>query len=1140
MDAKVTTAAMTAILRGLSLLFLVGGLMAAENSVVTYRCTSSPVNEADICASVKSVSKEMLLEIASGKASPCSLTFGQYACAQSSELQAFKDDLLMSLYPCLSSKPVSTLDPMLSILLFSKFDANVLADTLEKFNKRFSRVPLSQDWNVVFFNGIWERMAHITSLSALSKRLHASLQPFMANPRVFACLHAMNVSCKTFCDTVAALDSLYPKLPAEERGNIYKGLKSYLTKNGSKVICYNAAAHSLNSTAWFANYLGSFMEYVRVGDLRLFADELTLQRFARDPVNVEMISNLTLPRETAVYYTLLLTSAPGFQLASLPDKFVCYLSPSAVRSLNKNEALNLAQRINKNCALGLRSGPNKEQMPASSLTTEELQVATSLVNKFDRFPPDVLSALGQMAVGLSASQIENGICDKDFVASLPSLSKVRGWNTEQSSTIINKLFNSSYQVVDGQSLAALGSLAAGLSSRRLQSLPSKVVLEAMKMPEFVQQIGTMPPALKTVLVEKMSSAISSPIDLIKYVPDALVDHIPKSLLVFGNFRPHIQDLNQKSWSREQAAMFFDDVVKDESDFNRLSPSVLQGFTCAAANEMETEKFQQLAKAMKQKNVRLGEEQLRCLVKRVTAHGMPKDLDNYPKDLLLFLSPSDYAATGSCRQYVLNIGEANLGVLQRDSPQSKQLLLEALACLKIPGTRVSEEKARVLGHLVCDLGGEYIRGSGGSLLKWLSQCKSFTPDQEEAIRDVISNGTTPFGPPSTWSASTLSELSGLFLVLDQSILHKIPRDVFDPWLRNFLSNSTLSREQLASVVKKLQPSRWRRATDCPSDKTVTDDVAMNELMPILYSPQDLQACLTAAILEKHLARLITYPFTDEQLSVLKNKLDEAYPDGYPEKILPNLGALTALVTVNDTKKWNISSADTLAALLLAEPPDVRAREIIKRYTDLGNPLITSALNAVGTRYVCLLDETQLDTIEPGTLEMASLDPSNCSQLTKDILYSKAKLAFSGKRTEFPAYYNLIKPYLGGAPAEDLRALSNNSVNMDIGTFAKLRRDSVLALTTDQVKGLLGVNLKDLKDAQYTSSLIKAWISLQKQPDLDKLGLGLTGGIPDGYILVTPQSTPTSPGSTNAGANARGNALHLLAVLLLSYLLTLLLP
>lgn len=47
---------------------------------------------------------------------------------------------------------------------------------------------------------------------------------------------------------------------------------------GSKAICYDAAAHGLNSTAWFADYLGSFMEYVTVGDLQLFADELTVSK----------------------------------------------------------------------------------------------------------------------------------------------------------------------------------------------------------------------------------------------------------------------------------------------------------------------------------------------------------------------------------------------------------------------------------------------------------------------------------------------------------------------------------------------------------------------------------------------------------------------------------------------------------------------------------------------------------------------------------------------------------------------------------------------------------------------------------------------------------------------------------------------
>ncbi|NWU09197.1 MSLN protein, partial [Cephalopterus ornatus] len=167
-------------------------------------------------------------------------------------------------------------------------------------------------------------------------------------------------------------------------------------------------------------------------------------------------------------------------------------------------------------------------------------------------------------------------------------------------------------------------------------------------------------------------------------------------------------------------------------------------------------------------------QLSCLLRMVTLHGIPEDLDSYPRDLLLFLSPSDYAATGSCSQYFSNIGKANLDVLPRESPQRKQLLLEALACLKIPGTQINEENAEILGRLVCDLGGEYIRSSGGILLKDLSQCESFLPDQEEAIRDVISSGNTTFGPPAAWSAFTLRDLTGLIPVFDHNILQEIPK------------------------------------------------------------------------------------------------------------------------------------------------------------------------------------------------------------------------------------------------------------------------------------------------------------------------------------------------------------------------------
>ncbi|NXG23981.1 MSLN protein, partial [Grallaria varia] len=167
-------------------------------------------------------------------------------------------------------------------------------------------------------------------------------------------------------------------------------------------------------------------------------------------------------------------------------------------------------------------------------------------------------------------------------------------------------------------------------------------------------------------------------------------------------------------------------------------------------------------------------QLSCLLRMVTLHGIPEDLDSYPRDLLLFLSPSDYAATGSCSQYFSNVGNANLDVLPRESPRRKELLLEALACLKIPGTQINEENAEILGRLVCDLEGEYIRTSGGILLEHLSQCGSFLPDQEEAIRDVLSSGNTTFGAPAAWSAFTLRELGGLVALLDHSILQHVPK------------------------------------------------------------------------------------------------------------------------------------------------------------------------------------------------------------------------------------------------------------------------------------------------------------------------------------------------------------------------------
>ncbi|NXF95411.1 MSLN protein, partial [Eubucco bourcierii] len=203
--------------------------------------------------------------------------------------------------------------------------------------------------------------------------------------------------------------------------------------------------------------------------------------------------------------------------------------------------------------------------------------------------------------------------------------------------------------------------------------------------------------------------------------------------------------------------------------------------------------------------------------------------------------------------------------------------------------------------------------------------------------------------------------------------------------------------------------------------------------------------------------------------------------------------------------------------------------IRRYLDLGNGLDATALRAIGTKYICLLNPTELNRIDPSSLKLVSLNHSTCSETTKDILYAKAKRAFSG--LPFPPYYTLIEPYLGGAPAVDLRALSTKNVNMNISTFVTLRRDSLMSLTPSEVRGLLGINLPDLRKWQNKSPIWQ-WVRRQKQSELDKLQIGLTGGTQEGYINL---AKPGYQLSSSASLGPVATTLHLPPALLSSFLL-----
>lgn len=57
----------------------------------------------------------------------------------------------------------------------------------------------------------------------------------------------------------------------------------------------------------------------------------------------------------------------------------------------------------------------------------------------------------------------------------------------------------------------------------------------------------------------------------------------------------------------------------------------------------------------------------------------------------------------------------------------------------------------------------------------------------------------------------------------------------------------------------------------------------------------------------------------------------------------------------------------------------------------------------------------------------------------------------------------------------------------------------SLTVAEVQKLLGPNLVGLK-AEAGNMPLRDWISRQSQEDLDRLGLGLVGGVPNGYLVL----------------------------------------
>lgn len=567
------------------------------------------------------------------------------------------------------------------------------------------------------------------------------------------------------------------------------------------------------------------------------------------------------------------------------------------------------------------------------------------------------------------------------------------------------------------------------------------------------------------------------------------------LLLSLGWLPLLQ--TQTTRASQEAALLH--AVTGTVDFASLPAGLFLGLACDEVSGLSMERAKELAMAVRQKNIMLRAHQLRCLARRLPKHLTNEELDALPLDLLLFLNPAMFPGQQACAHFFSLISKANVNVLPRRSLERQRLLTEALKCQGVYGFQVSETDARALGSLACDLPGEFVAKSSEVLLPWLARCRGpLDQGQEEAVREVLRSGRAPYGPPSTWSVSTLDALQGLLAVLDESIVHSIPKDVITEWLQR------ISREpsRLGSKLTVIHP-RFRRDTEqkaCPPGK---EPNVVDENL-IFYQNWELEACVNGTMLAGQMDLVNEIPFTYEQLSIFKHKLDKTYPQGYPESLIKQLGHFFRYVSPEDIRQWNVTSPDTVNTLLKVskgQKMDAQVIALVACYLRGGGKLdedIVKALDDVPLSYLCDFSPQDLHAIPSSVMWLVGLhDLDKCSQRHLGILYQKACSAF--QNVSGLEYFEKIRTFLGGASREDLRALSQHNVSMDIATFKKLQVDALVGLSVAEVQKLLGPHIVDLK-TEEDKSPVRDWLFRQQQKDLDSLGLGLQGGIPNGYLVL----------------------------------------
>ncbi|XP_028293044.1 uncharacterized protein LOC114455923 isoform X2 [Gouania willdenowi] len=919
-----------------------------------------------------------------------------------------------------------------------------------------------------------------------------------------------NASCFAFQKLVDFMGNNFTYNSSDfEQRDVYNSIRAYLD-TGSGARCYNASDAELSSTDWFASNLGNFVSFLTVDDLTAFVSSSQMQVFVTNEANLELFSTASVSEEIRDYYlTQLFVFNPSFDLLRLPGPLLCSsaIPSSAFTAVPGDKVIEVLNRLNDFC-----NG------------TQDPEVAAALAMNIDTNNTETFTALGSSSNILTPNQL-SAVSPTVINDSLETISTTN-WNPEQATALIAA---SDLKLDSAASLQMLGTVVVGVSSEQMQNISATQLLDISKSSTFVSIMSNAPEVLQQTLVRQIISVDPDPTIVVLNVPDALATEIPASQLPFTEGTVNISVMNQKTWTSDQASIFFGTLADTDFDLEQLSPSVLHGFTCTSAQNMSTAVIQQLVHASRPRNntakVVLQESQLLCMYNLLSGN-LSQSFTDYPADMLLFFNNSNIEKD-NCVSYFSALSVADFSVASQTLQRGSILFSEALSCLEKTDFNLSRSNVEVLGNMACTLNASYIENADPLILEKLKVCSSLDDSQVAAMETLLLSGKTQYGNITTWTKETLADLGILPLYFTRNIWSRltftVKRRFFKVFFPSLRTNGT-SPQDFKSLFVQISTIRVKRGAGCTVGN-ITQVTVNDGSFPFGYDSTQFDLCLDIPALKENLNSICKAVYDEGFQRIILQKLNQAYPSGVPEPQVKVLHSVSRTATVQDISKWSITQIETLAALMKSDEgswESAKSKAIITKYLQTpGKSLGSSELNVINSN-LCSLDNSTLKTITAANIRVAKpLDVTSCSAEQKRILYEISNMSFSSVRSTPSSFYTLIKNYLGGAPLADILEMSKQNVNMDIQTFQRLSPEVINGLTVDNVRALLGSHLSDIKLFE-NDVVVENWVNMQRQSDLETLGLGLVTNRTD-QTAATPSSSNTTatPSSNNTTATPSSN-------------------